>query len=73
VLGWAALLQVRINGEDPAKDFQPCPGILGEVVFPTHLDGVRVDRWERLGTAEAAGSVTLCSCDSCALHRSSLT
>jgi biotin carboxylase len=27
-------LQVRINGENPAKDFQPCPGILGDVAFP---------------------------------------
>jgi len=26
---------VRINGENPAKDFQPCPGFLGEVKFPT--------------------------------------
>ena len=42
--------QVRLNGEDPAKDFQPCPGILGEVKFPTHLDGVRVDSWVESGT-----------------------
>lgn len=28
------LPQVRINGENPAKDFQPCPGSLGEVRFP---------------------------------------
>lgn len=44
------LCQVRLNGENPAKDFQPCPGILGEVVFPTHLDGVRVDSWVESGT-----------------------
>lgn len=41
---------MRINGENPAKDFQPCPGILGEVTFPTHLDGVRVDTWVEAGT-----------------------
>jgi acetyl/propionyl-CoA carboxylase alpha subunit len=41
---------VRINGENPAKDFQPCPGILGEVKFPTELDGVRVDSWVEAGT-----------------------
>lgn len=43
-------LQVRINGENPAKDFIPCPGVLGEVVFPTELDGVRVDSWIEAGT-----------------------
>lgn len=43
-------VQVRINGENPAKDFQPCPGVLGEVVFPTHMDGVRVDSWVEAGT-----------------------
>lgn len=41
---------MRINGENPAKDFQPCPGTLGEVVFPTTLDGVRVDTWVEAGT-----------------------
>jgi urea carboxylase len=41
---------VRINGENPAKDFQPCPGNLGEVKFPTELDGVRVDSWVEAGT-----------------------
>lgn len=42
--------KVRLNGENPAKDFQPCPGVLGEVVFPTFLDGVRVDSWVESGT-----------------------
>lgn len=41
---------MRLNGENPAKDFQPCPGILGEVQFPTHMDGVRVDSWVESGT-----------------------
>lgn len=46
--GWS--IEVRINGENPAKDFQPCPGLLGEVKFPTELDGVRVDSWVEAGT-----------------------
>eukprot|EP00878_Enallax_costatus_P006672 GHUV01006994.1.p1 GENE.GHUV01006994.1~~GHUV01006994.1.p1 ORF type:complete len:992 (+),score=332.89 GHUV01006994.1:1132-4107(+) len=46
--GWS--IEVRINGENPAKDFQPCPGTLGEVKFPTELDGVRVDSWIEAGT-----------------------
>lgn len=25
---------MRINGENPAQGFQPCPGLLGEVSFP---------------------------------------
>lgn len=44
------LQQVRITGEDPLKDFQPCPGILGEVFFPTDIEGVRVDTWVATGT-----------------------
>ena len=28
-------IELRLNGEDPARDFQPCPGTLGEVHFPT--------------------------------------
>jgi biotin carboxylase len=36
-----ALSQVRINGENPAKDFQPCPGILGEVAFPFGEQGAK--------------------------------
>ncbi|KIZ06735.1 UreA carboxylase [Monoraphidium neglectum] len=43
-------IEVRINGENPAKDFQPCPGILGEVAFPFEMDGVRVDTWVETGT-----------------------
>jgi urea carboxylase len=41
--------QVRINGEDPAKDFMPCPGQLGEVSFPSDMDGLRVDTWVDTG------------------------
>jgi hypothetical protein len=43
-------VQVRITGEDPLKDFQPCPGMLGEVTFPEEMDGVRVDTWVATGT-----------------------
>lgn len=50
VLSLLSAPQVRLNGENPAKDFQPCPGVLGEVVFPTHMDGVRVDSWLESGT-----------------------
>ncbi|GAB3675800.1 urea carboxylase [Salinisphaera aquimarina] len=37
-----ASFEVRIYAEQPAKDFQPSPGTLTEVVFP---DNVRVDTW----------------------------
>jgi len=47
-VGWS--IEVRINGENPAKDFQPCPGSLGEVHFPLDMDGVRVDTWVENGT-----------------------
>lgn len=44
-------MQVRINGEDPAHDFMPCPGLLGEVSFPDGcMDNVRVDTWVETGT-----------------------
>ncbi|GIL54638.1 hypothetical protein Vafri_10369 [Volvox africanus] len=45
-------IEVRINGEDPAHDFSPCPGLLGYVAFPTaeDVEGVRVDSWVETGT-----------------------
>ncbi|KAG2494459.1 hypothetical protein HYH03_007511 [Edaphochlamys debaryana] len=46
-------IEVRINGEDPAHDFAPCPGLLGRVAFPdpAAFDGtVRVDSWVETGT-----------------------
>lgn len=44
-------IEVRINGEDPAHDFMPCPGLLGEVSFPDGcMDNVRVDTWVETGT-----------------------
>ncbi len=54
-LDWSALgrtpqgaaMEVRLYAEDPARNFQPSPGILTEVSFP---EGVRVDGWTRQGT-----------------------
>jgi acetyl/propionyl-CoA carboxylase alpha subunit len=51
--------QVRINGEDPARDFQPTPGDLGNVEFPQQSQklGVRVDTWVETGTQVCHGTV----------------
>jgi urea carboxylase len=54
-LDWEALkrqpqgasIEVRVYAEDPAKNFQPSPGTLTEVHFPT---GIRVDGWVETGT-----------------------
>ena len=35
-------IECRINAEDPARDFQPCPGTVRAAVWPCG-DGVRVD------------------------------
>jgi urea carboxylase len=40
-------IQVRLYSEDPARDFQPCSGLLTEVDFP---EGPRVDTWIETGT-----------------------
>ena len=40
-------MQVRIYAEDPAKNFQPSPGLLTDVSFPT---GPRCDTWVTRGT-----------------------
>ncbi|MDO9293938.1 MAG: biotin carboxylase N-terminal domain-containing protein, partial [Hydrogenophaga sp.] len=42
-----ASIQVRLYAEDPARNFQPCAGLLTEVVFPTDA---RVDGWVERGT-----------------------
>lgn len=42
-------VECRINAEDPAKDFQPSPGRIGEVHFPGG-DGVRVDTHMEAGS-----------------------
>jgi urea carboxylase len=54
-LDWEALtrkpqgasIEVRVYAEDPAKNFQPSPGTLTEVYFPT---GIRIDGWVETGT-----------------------
>lgn len=50
-------IEVRINGEDPAHDFAPAPGLLGHVSFPHDMPGVRVDTWVETGT-----EVSCCCC-----------
>ena len=40
-------IQVRLYAEDPARDFQPCSGLLTEVHFPA---GPRTDTWVSTGT-----------------------
>jgi urea carboxylase len=40
-------IQVRLYAEDPNKNFQPCSGILTEVIFPA---AVRVDTWVERGS-----------------------
>ncbi len=40
-------IQVRLYAEDPAKNFQPSPGLLTDVRFP---DDVRVDTWVERGS-----------------------
>lgn len=46
-----AAIEVRVYAENPARDFQPAPGVLTEVAFPEH---VRVDTWVRTGTEVSA-------------------
>ncbi|MCW5622237.1 MAG: urea carboxylase [Burkholderiales bacterium] len=40
-------IQVRLYAEDPARNFQPSPGLLTDVSFPA---GVRVDTWVERGS-----------------------
>ena len=42
-----ASIQVRLYAEDPARQFQPCAGLLTEVMFPP---GVRVETWVGRGS-----------------------
>ncbi|MEH6686218.1 MAG: urea carboxylase [Halopseudomonas sabulinigri] len=41
-------IQVRLYAEDPFRDFQPCAGLLSEVIFPSG-DGIRIDHWIESG------------------------
>jgi len=40
-------IQVRLYAEDPNKNFQPCSGVLTEVVFPNNA---RIDTWVEKGS-----------------------
>jgi len=40
-------IQARVYAEDPAKNFQPCAGLLTQVSFPKD---VRIDTWVETGT-----------------------
>jgi urea carboxylase len=42
-----AAIEVRLYAEDPSRNFQPSPGTLTEVVFPTDA---RIDTWVATGT-----------------------
>jgi urea carboxylase len=42
-----ASIQVRVYAEDPARDFQPCSGVLTEVEFPADA---RVETWVARGS-----------------------
>ena len=46
-------IQVRVYAEDPNKDFQPCAGLLSEVVFPQQ-DNLRIDHWIETGIEVSA-------------------
>ncbi|MCX2980666.1 urea carboxylase [Halieaceae bacterium IMCC14734] len=41
-------IQVRVYAEDPAKDFQPCAGLLSSVKWP-EARGLRIDHWVESG------------------------
>lgn len=41
-------LQVRLYAEDPYRNFQPCPGPLTHVQFPSG-EGLRIDHWLESG------------------------
>lgn len=42
-----ASMQVRLYAEDPGRNFQPCAGLLTEVVFPADA---RIETWVEAGT-----------------------
>ncbi|MDX1824622.1 MAG: 5-oxoprolinase/urea amidolyase family protein, partial [Thiohalomonadales bacterium] len=44
-------IQVRLYAEDPGKQFQPCAGILTEMIFPADA---RVDTWVECGSEVSA-------------------
>jgi len=46
---YGASIEARIYCEDPAQNFQPAPGMLSQVIFPT-ADEARVETWVESGT-----------------------
>jgi urea carboxylase len=42
-------IQVRVYAEDPARDFQPCAGLLSKVQWPEPQAGLRIDHWVESG------------------------
>ena len=42
-------IQVRVYAEDPARDFQPCAGLLSKVEFPQPHKNLRIDSWVESG------------------------
>lgn len=42
-------IQVRVYAEDPARDFQPCAGLLSKVEFPATNENLRIDTWIESG------------------------
>jgi urea carboxylase len=42
-------IQVRVYAEDPARDFQPCAGLLSKVEFPATNEYLRIDSWIESG------------------------
>ncbi|MCW2476468.1 urea carboxylase [Candidatus Symbiopectobacterium sp. NZEC151] len=43
-------IQARLYAEDPGRDFQPCPGLLTAVAFPSTPDNaLRIDTWIESG------------------------
>lgn len=42
-------IQVRIYAEDPARDFQPCAGLLSKVKWPQTSAQLRIDHWIESG------------------------
>ena len=42
-------IQVRVYAEDPVQHFQPCAGLLSQVIWPAAQNGVRIDHWIESG------------------------
>jgi acetyl-CoA carboxylase, biotin carboxylase subunit len=42
-------IECRVNAEDPARDFRPCPGLVTEATWPTG-PGIRVDTYIASGS-----------------------